>query len=68
MAAGYSEENPLSKIGTITTHEADSSPTNKLPIPKEIAARAYEIFLERGATEVRGVEDWLQAEMERAKK
>lgn len=56
------------KNGTVATHQADRSPTNKPPIPKEIAARAYEIFLERGAAEGRDVEDWLQAEMELAKK
>ncbi len=30
----------------------------------EIARRAYEIYLARGATDGRDVEDWLQAESE----
>jgi len=68
LLENYTEENPLSKLGTITVHEPDSSVTNKSPQPKEIAARAYELFLERGAMEGHDVEDWLQAEMELAKK
>ena len=31
------------------------------PAPAEIAARAYEIYLERGATEGHDLEDWLEA-------
>ena len=58
----------MSKLGTITVRESDSPITNKSPQPKEIAARAYEIFLKRGALEGHDVEDWLQAEMELTKK
>ena len=58
----------MSKLGTITVREPDSSVTSKSPEPKEIAARAYELFLKRGAMEGHDVEDWLQAEMELAKK
>ena len=32
------------------------------PAPAEIAARAYEIYRERGATEGHDLEDWLEAE------
>ena len=34
------------------------------PAPAEIAARAYEIYLRRGATEGHALEDWLEAERE----
>ena len=34
------------------------------PTADEIAARAYEIFVERGATHGNELEDWLQAERE----
>ena len=57
----------MSKLGTITLREPDTSVSNKSPQPKEIAARAYEIFLKRGALEGHDVEDWLQAEMELTK-
>ncbi len=39
-------------------------PTNSAPTSHEIAQRAYEIFLARGATDGHDVEDWLQAESE----
>ena len=32
------------------------------PAPAEIAARAYEIYLWRGATDGHALEDWLEAE------
>jgi len=34
------------------------------PTEQEIAARAYEIFLSRGATDGSDLDDWLQAERE----
>ena len=34
------------------------------PTSEEIAVRAYEIYLERGATPGQDVDDWLQAESE----
>jgi hypothetical protein len=43
------------------THDSDS---NGCPTEQEIAARAYAIFLERGATDGHDLEDWLQAERE----
>ena len=37
------------------------------PAPRErIAARAYELYLQRGAGEGRATEDWLEAERELA--
>lgn len=36
------------------------------PAPADIAVRAYYLYLERGATEGRALEDWLQAERELA--
>jgi DUF2934 family protein len=38
------------------------------PAPTEIARRAYQIFLGRGANDEHDVEDWLQAEAELAGK
>ena len=35
-----------------------------VPSEQEIAARAYEIFLSRGATDGSDLDDWLQAERE----
>jgi hypothetical protein len=58
----------MSKNEASATKEVNSSRTNQLPNPKNIAVRAYEIFLERGATPGRELEDWLQAEVELAKK
>ena len=37
---------------------------NHRPSDEEIAARAYEIFIARGATSVNDLDDWLQAERE----
>ncbi|HWK08888.1 MAG TPA: DUF2934 domain-containing protein [Vicinamibacterales bacterium] len=34
------------------------------PSHPEVAARAYELYLERGATDGHDTEDWLQAESE----
>jgi Protein of unknown function (DUF2934) len=34
------------------------------PTSEEIAVRAYEIYIERGATPGQDVDDWLQAEAE----
>jgi hypothetical protein len=38
--------------------------TTSEPTPDQIAQRAYEIFLARGATDGQDVEDWLRAEGE----
>jgi hypothetical protein len=38
---------------------------SEINLPREhIAIRAYELYLERGATDGHDVEDWLQAERE----
>ena len=34
------------------------------PTREEIEVRAYEIYIERGATDGQDVDDWLQAELE----
>ena len=36
----------------------------KLPTQQEIAARAYQIYLDRGREEGHAIDDWLQAEYE----
>jgi len=38
------------------------------PTSEEIAVRAYEIYIERGATPGQDVDDWLQAEAELSEK
>jgi len=44
--------------------EATTELTQEAPTQEEIAERAYEIYLERGAEPGSDVEDWLQAERE----
>jgi hypothetical protein len=38
--------------------------TQQGPTPEQIAARAYQLYLERGRTNGYDVDDWLQAEYE----
>lgn len=38
--------------------------TQQRPIHQEIAARAYQIYLERGRDRGHDIDDWLQAEYE----
>jgi len=38
--------------------------TQQSPRPEQIAARAYQLYLERGRTNGHDVDDWLQAEYE----
>jgi len=38
--------------------------TTKRPIHQEIAARAYQLYVERGRQKGHDVDDWLQAEYE----
>jgi hypothetical protein len=38
--------------------------TQQGPKPEQIAARAYQLYLERGRTNGHDVDDWLQAEYE----
>jgi len=52
----------------VLTSGTTSTASNPPPTPEEIAVRAHEIFLERGATPGHDVDDWLQAEVELAKK
>ncbi len=46
--------------------EVTTSEEQNMPAQSEIAKRAYEIYLARGDTDGRDVEDWLQAESELA--
>ena len=41
-----------------------ASESEPRPSPEEIARRAYEIYLERGATDGQDMDDWLRAERE----
>ncbi len=45
-------------------HEMPGAAPDRRPSQEEIAARAHEIYLERGGEEGRDVEDWLRAEAE----
>jgi hypothetical protein len=46
--------------------QVDENPTTYTPAvtPQEIAARAYELYLLRGAEDGHALEDWLRAERE----
>jgi len=48
--------------------QPDQSPTSPVPAPtangRDIARRAYELYLARGCDAGHDVEDWLQAERE----
>ena len=48
-----------------SAERSDKSPmTVRRPTPEQIAARAYQIFLERGRIPGHDMDDWLQAEYE----
>ena len=46
----------------------NQDPRRTGPSLEEIRLRAYEIYIERGGTDGRDLDDWLQAEKEFAKK
>jgi len=48
--------------GRVTTKKA--GPVKNAPSREQIAQRAYEIYLARGKTDGRELEDWVQAERE----
>ena len=54
------------EVGTETSEErGDADPmTVQRPTPAQIAARAYQIYLERGRISGHDMDDWLQAEYE----
>jgi len=64
----------MARFTESSSQSAASAPANpeavaeKHPTTEEIAARAYEIYLERGETHGNDVEDWLQAERELTEK
>ena len=47
-----------------TAAESTSTRSAAAPTPEQIAVRAYEIFIARGAQDGRDQEDWYQAENE----
>jgi hypothetical protein len=48
----------------LKTKATSASAPGHVPSESEIAARAYEIFLSRGAADGQELDDWLQAERE----
>jgi hypothetical protein len=58
----------MAKTEAITARETSSQTANHRPTEDEIAIRAHEIFLERGAAPGHDLDDWLQAELELSKK
>jgi hypothetical protein len=48
----------------LKTETTAASARGHVPTESEIAARAYEIFLSRGASDGQDLDDWLQAERE----
>jgi len=51
-------------VTSSNTQTPSASHPGPAPSEQEIAARAYEIFLGRGATDGGDLDDWLQAERE----
>jgi hypothetical protein len=47
-----------------TRRRSDAQPPKRDPLTEAIAARAYELFLERGSEHGHDFEDWLRAERE----
>jgi hypothetical protein len=54
---------PESKMSSPKTSRSTSA-TNNQPSREDIAARAYQIYLERGGINGNDQDDWLQAERE----
>ena len=57
----------MANKAAIATRETSASTVNHSPPRKEVAVRAHEIFMQRGATAGHDIDDWLQAELELAK-
>ena len=54
----------MNPVNTIE-HGSNGNGGSAGPVPRErIAARAYELYLQRGAGDGRATEDWLEAERE----
>jgi hypothetical protein len=67
MAQQKTNSFPLGTKTASSTQRTLSRPSSTPrpdPMPKEIANRAYEIFLSRGGEPGHDLEDWLQAEEE----
>jgi Protein of unknown function (DUF2934) len=56
----------MSKTKEAPAPKTKKSAAKSKPTQEQIAARAYEIYLERGATPGDPMQDWLQAERELA--
>ena len=56
----------MTKTKETPAPKAKNAPKKSKPTQDQIAARAYEIYLERGATPGDPMEDWLRAERELA--
>ena len=54
----------MAKSQIVPVPTTDSSSANQTSAQEEIAIRAHEIFLERGAIPGHDLDDWLQAELE----
>ena len=59
LAASYASTQPA-----ITRPNGSEPVLRKSPFSEDIAVRAYHIYLNRGATSGRDLDDWLQAERE----
>jgi hypothetical protein len=64
VAAGVRRGFDSEKRRTVNQDEYKDLPAFIIVSPKDIAARAYEIYLDRGASEGFDREDWLRAEQE----
>jgi hypothetical protein len=54
----------IKKNGNKSQNRITNSTAETIPLREEIEARAYEIYLARGAQPGHELEDWLQAERE----
>jgi hypothetical protein len=62
------QKKPIAKTKTNGSTAFDGQTVKTLPGRDEIARRAYEIYIARGRTEGREMDDWIQAERELAGK
>jgi Protein of unknown function (DUF2934) len=58
----------MAKNEVVATLEHERNTTQDRPPQDDIAVRAHEIFVERGAASGHDLDDWLQAEEELIKK
>ena len=64
MGASVRKRTGLQQEGDLSISKQTASARTAATIEEQITLRAYEIYLERGKTDGKDVDDWLQAENE----